>query len=472
MGHEGMRASLVSRELIADSVECMVHAERLDALVALAGCDKSLPGMLMAGARLNVPTVFLYGGSILPGNHNGTPLDIVSVFEAVGAFAAGAIDAEELRAIEQKACPTEGACAGMFTANTMSSIGEALGMSLPGSASAPAVDRRRDDFAHASGAAVMNLLSAGIRPRDILTKAAFENAMAVTMALGGSTNAVLHLLAIAYEARVELELDDFNRVAARVPHLADMKPHGRYHMADLDRVGGVPMVLAMLAERGLLHTDEITVTGKTMGENLALLKPPAPDGQVVHDWAAPLHRVGGLAVLRGSLAPQGSVVKVAGIDVDRFEGTARVFDGEQDALDAVLAGRINAGEIVVIRYEGPKGGPGMREMLAITGAMKGAGRGGDAALITDGRFSGGTHGFCVGHVAPEAVDGGPIAFVAEGDRIVIDVASHTIDLLVDESTLARRREGWKPLEPRYTSGVLAKYARLAQGAEKGAITEA
>jgi dihydroxy-acid dehydratase len=472
MGHEGMRASLVSRELIADSVECVMHAERLDALVALAGCDKSLPGMLMAAARLNLPSVFLYGGSILPGNHNGTPLDIVSVFEAVGAYAAGSIDADELRAIEEKACPTEGSCAGMFTANTMASIGEALGMSLPGSASAPAVDRRRDDYARASGAAVMKLLAAGIRPRDILTKGAFENAIAVTMALGGSTNAVLHLLAIAYEAQVELELDDFNRVAARVPHLADMKPHGRYHMADLDRIGGVPVVLAMLAEHGQLHLDEITVTGKTMGENLAMMRPPGPDGEVVHVWGQPLHAIGGLAVLRGSLAPQGAVVKVAGIDVDRFEGTARVFDGEQDALEAVLGGRINTGDVVVIRYEGPKGGPGMREMLAITGAMKGAGRGADTALITDGRFSGGTHGFCVGHVAPEAVDGGPIAFVAEGDRIAIDVVGHTVDLLVDPATVARRREGWKPLEPRYTSGVLAKYARLAQGAEKGAITEA
>jgi dihydroxy-acid dehydratase len=360
----------------------------------------------------------------------------------------------------------------MFTANTMASIGEALGMSLPGSASAPAVDRRRDDYANASGAAVMNLLREGIRPRDIMTKGAFENAIAITMALGGSTNAVLHLLAIAYEARVELELDDFNRVAARVPHLADMKPHGRYHMNDLDRVGGVPVVMSMLAERGLLHLDEVTVTGRTLGENRATVMPPAADGEVVHGWDRPMHHVGGLAVLRGSLAPRGAVVKVAGIDFDRFEGRARVFDGEQLALEAVLAGQIDAGDVVVIRYEGPKGGPGMREMLAITGAMKGAGRGGDAALITDGRFSGGTHGFCIGHVAPEAVEGGPIALVAEGDRIVIDVANHSIDLVVDDATLAERKANWKPIEPRYTSGVLAKYARLAQGAEKGAITEA
>ena len=470
MGHEGMHASLVSREIIADSVECVMHAERLDALVALAGCDKSLPGMMMAAARLNMPTVFLYGGSILPGEHNGQMLDIVSVFEAVGAYATGSISAEELHEIESKACPSEGSCAGMFTANTMASVGEALGLSLPGSASAPAPDGRRDEYAFASGRAVMNLLRANIRPRDILTKAAFENAIAMVMALGGSTNAVLHLLAIAYEARVPLELEDFNRIAAKVPHIADTRPHGRYEMVDIDRVGGVPVVMQMLAERGVLHLDEITCTGRTVAENLEMVKAPGPDGEVIHGWDRPLHDVGGIAVLRGSLAPQGAVVKVAGIDVDRFEGTARVFDGEQAALETVRAGGINPGDIVVIRYEGPKGGPGMREMLAITGAMKGAGRGSDAALITDGRFSGGTHGFCVGHVAPEAVDGGPIAFVAEGDRIVIDVRNHTMDLLVDDATIAARRADWKLPEPRYTSGVLAKYARLAQGAEKGAIT--
>ncbi|MCQ3810860.1 MAG: dihydroxy-acid dehydratase [Acidimicrobiia bacterium] len=472
MGHEGMRASLVSREIIADSVEAVMHAERLDAFVSFAGCDKSLPGMLMAAARLNLPSVFVYGGSILPGQHNGQVLDIVSVFEAVGAHAVGDIDDEELDAIERNACPTEGSCAGMFTANTMASIGEALGMSLPGSASAAAVDRRRDDFSYASGTAVIGLLRENIRPRAIMTKAAFENAIAVTMALGGSTNAVLHLLAIAWEAGVELELDDFNRVAARVPHLADTKPHGQYHMADIDRIGGVPVVLKMLLDEGLLHGDEITVTGKTMAENLALLDPPGPDGEVIHGLDNPLHEIGGIAVLTGSLAPKGAVLKVAGIDFDHFEGRARVFDGEDTAMDAVLNGGIEAGDIVVIRYEGPKGGPGMREMLAITGAMKGAGRGGDAALITDGRFSGGTHGFCVGHIAPEATEGGPIALVAEGDTIRIDVRDHSIDLLVDQTTLAERQANWKPPEPRYTKGVLAKYARLAQGAEKGAITEA
>ncbi len=472
MGHEGMRASLVSREIIADSVEAVMHAERFDGLVTFAGCDKSLPGMLMAAARVNLPSVFLYGGSILPGQHKGKAIDIVSVFEAVGAHAAGTMDDAELDAIERAACPSEGSCAGMFTANTMAAVSEAIGMSLPGSASAPAPDSRRDDFAYESGRAVVRLLEMGLRPRQIMTKQAFENAIAVVMALGGSTNAVLHLLAIAAEAHVDLALEDFNKVAARVPHIADTKPHGAYHMVDIDRIGGIPVVLRHLLDAGLLHGDCLTVTGKTMAENLADLDPPAPDGKVIHPLSDAIHPIGGIAVLTGTLAPKGSVVKVAGIDHLRFEGRARVFDGEDAAMEAVMAERIEAGDIVVIRYEGPKGGPGMREMLAITGAMKGVGRGSDAALITDGRFSGGTHGFCIGHVAPEAVDGGPIAFVAEGDRIVIDVVEHTIDLLVDEATLAERRAGWKVPEPRYTSGVLAKYARLASGAERGAITEA
>ena len=471
MGHEGMRASLVSREIIADSVEAVMHAERLDALVSFAGCDKSLPGMLMASARINLPSVFVYGGSIMPGEHAGRALDIVSVFEAVGAHAVGDIDDAELLAIEQAACPTIGSCAGMFTANTMASVGEALGMSLPGSASAAAIDGRRLDIAYASGTAVMQLLEAGIRPRAIMSHAAFENAIAVVMALGGSTNAVLHLLAIAFEAGVELELEDFNKVAARVPHLADTKPHGNYHMVDIDRIGGVPVLMRMLLDEGLLHGDEVTVTGRTMAENLDLLDPPAPDGEVVHAFGDPIHDVGGIAVLRGSLAPEGAVVKVAGLDIDRFDGRARVFDGESPAMEAVLAGRIQAGDVVVIRYEGPKGGPGMREMLAITGAMKGAGRGGDAALVTDGRFSGGTHGFCVGHVAPEAVDGGTIALVSEGDRIVIDVRAHSIELAVDEAELAERRRNLKPFQPRYETGFLAKYAALAQGAERGAVTQ-
>jgi dihydroxy-acid dehydratase len=471
MGHEGMRASLVSREIIADSVETMMHAERFDGMVTLAGCDKSLPGMLMAAARLNLPAVFVYGGTILPGRARNQALDVVSVFEAVGAHAADALSDEELSLIEHNACPTEGSCAGMFTANTMASVAEALGMALPGSSSAPAVDRRRDDAAFQSGEAVVALLEAGIRPRQILTKPAFDNAIAVTMAVGGSTNAVLHLLAIANEARVELALEDFNAVAARVPHLADMKPHGRYHMVDLDDVGGVPVIMAELLDAGLIDGDCLTVTGRTVAENLAALRPPPPDGRVVHPLSAPIHAQGGIAVLRGSLAPNGAVVKVAGIDELTFDGPARVFDGEDQAMEAILAGTIQPGTVLVIRYEGPKGGPGMREMLAVTGAMKGVGRGADCALVTDGRFSGGTHGFCIGHVAPEATDGGPIALVADGDRIVVDVIGHTIDLVVDDAELARRRAQLKHPAPRYTTGALAKYARLVTGAEKGAVTE-
>lgn len=472
MGHEGMRASLVSREVIADSVETVMHGERLDGLVATGGCDKSMPGMMMAIARLNLPAVFVYNGSTLPGYLNGKALDITSVFEAIGACAAGTITEDQLSDIERNACPGEGACGGMFTANTMSSIGEAIGLSLPGSASAPAVDRRREDDARRAGEAVVNMLRLGIRPSDILTKKAFENAIALANALGGSTNAVLHLLAIANEAGVDLDLDDFNRIAAKVPHIADMKPGGKFHMTDLDRIGGVPVVLKMLLDAGLLHGDVMTVTGKTMAENLAEINPPDPDGVVVHPLSAPINVEGGLLILTGSLAPKGSVVKVAGLTPEQrlFEGTARVFDGEDGAMAAIMAGEIQPNTVLVIRYEGPKGGPGMREMLAITGAMKGAGRGYDCALITDGRFSGGTWGFCIGHVAPEAVDGGPIAFVRDGDKIKIDVANFGLDLLVDEAELAKRREGWKPNPPRYTSGVLGKYAKLAQGAEKGAIT--
>jgi dihydroxy-acid dehydratase len=472
MGHEGMRGSLVSREVICDSVETVVFAERLDGFVGLAGCDKSLPGMMMAAARLNLPMTFVYAGSTLPGNHHGQATDITSVFEAVGANAAGKMSDEELSEIERTACPGEGACGGMFTANTMSSIGEALGLSIPGSASPPAVDRRRDDDARRAGEAVIGLLRAGITTRDILTKGAFENAIAVTNALGGSTNAVLHLLAIAHEAGVVLDLDDFNRIAARVPHIADMKPGGKFHMTDLDRIGGVPVVMQELLEAGLLDGDALTVTGKTVAENLAAYDAPKPDGVVVHPLSAPIHTDGGLNILSGSLAPKGSVVKVAGLSADQmiFDGPARVFDGEDAAMDAILEGSIEPGTVLVIRYEGPKGGPGMREMLAITGALKGAGRGGDCALITDGRFSGGTWGFCIGHVAPEATDGGPIAFVNDGDRIQIDVHQHRLDLVVDDAELARRRDGWQPNPPRYTRGVLGKYARLVQGAETGAIT--
>jgi dihydroxy-acid dehydratase len=472
MGHEGMRASLVSREVITDSVETVVHGERFDGFVGLAGCDKSIPAMLMAAARLNLASVFVYNGSTMPGHHDGKNIDITTVFEAIGAVAAGTMSQEELIQIEMSACPGEGACGGMFTANTMSSIAEALGMSLPGTASAPAIDRSREDDARRAGEAVVNMLRLGIRPRDIMTKKAFENAIAITNALGGSTNAVLHLLAIANEAGVDLKLEDFNRIADKVPHIADTKPGGKYHMSDMHRIGGVPVVLKHLLDAGLLHGDVLTCTGKTMAENLADINPPQPDGDVVHPLSDPIHAEGGINILTGSLAPKGSVVKVAGLTKDQmqFEGPARVFDGEDGAMDAIMTGKINHGDVIVIRYEGPKGGPGMREMLAITGALKGAGMGSTVALITDGRFSGGTWGFCIGHVAPEAVDGGPIAFVNEGDVIRIDVPSKALDVLVDASEMEKRKVGWKPNPPRYTTGVLAKFAKLVQGAETGAIT--
>ncbi len=470
MGHEGMRASLVSREVIADSVETVMHAERMDAMVTFAGCDKSLPGMVMAAARLDLPAVFLYGGTILPGRLDGRDIDIKDVFEAVGARAAGTIDDEGLRAVEANACPGEGSCGGMYTANTMASAIEALGLSLPGSASPPAVDARREDLARRSGEAVVALLEQDLRPRRIITQASLHNAIAVVMAVGGSTNAVLHLLAIAHEARVELSLEDFDRIGRRVPHLVDSKPHGRFLMSDIDAAGGVPVVMKMLLDAGALDGDCLTVTGKTVAENLADLNPAAPDGEVVRPFDRPIHADGGLAVLRGSLAPSGAIVKVAGLDSERFEGTARVFDGEQAAMEYVLARRLVAGDVIVIRYEGPKGGPGMREMLAVTAAVKGVGHGADVALVTDGRFSGATHGLCVGHVTPEAVDGGPIGLVADGDRIVLDVPSRSLDLDVAPAELEQRRANLKHPEPRYTSGVLAKYAKLVAGAETGAVT--
>ena len=471
MGHEGMRASLVSREIIADSVECVVHAERLDGMVLLAGCDKSLPGMLMAAARLDLPAAFVYGGSILPGRlADGTTVTIQDVFEAVGARARGLIDDARLGEIERAACPSEGACGGMFTANTMASVGEALGMSLIGSAAPPAPDARRDEYARRSGEAVLTMLDRGITARQVLTREAFENAIAVVMALGGSTNAVLHLLAIAYEARVELDLEVFDTIGRRVPHIADLKPFGTYVMNDVDRVGGVPVVMRALLEAGHLHGDALTITGRTMAEELAELAPPDPDGLVIAGLANPLSSTGGLAILRGSLAPDGAVVKSAGLEELVVEGTARVFDGEDGAMEAVTSGSIVAGDVVVIRYEGPKGGPGMREMLAVTAAIKGAGLGHDVVLLTDGRFSGATFGLCIGHVAPEATDGGPIALVREGDRILLDVPNRRLDLLVDDDELVRRRADWKPLEPRYTSGVLAKYARLVGSAAQGAVT--
>jgi dihydroxy-acid dehydratase len=471
MGHEGMRASLVSREVIADSVETVMFAERLDGSVLLAGCDKSLPGMLMAAARLDLASVFVYAGSTLPGRLDGRDLTIIDVFEGVGACARGLITEAELTAIEKATCPGEGACGGMFTANTMAAVAEALGMALPGSAAPPAVDRRRDDIATRSGEAVVRLVDQGITARQVMTREAFENAITVVMALGGSTNAVLHLLAIAHEARVELSLDDFNVIGDRVPHLADVKPFGRYVMTDIDRIGGVPVVLNTLLGAGLLHGDVMTCTGQTMAENLAELAPAEPDGEVIRALSAPLHRTGGIAILRGSLAPDGAVVKTAGFEGDGFEGPARVFDGEQGVMDAVVAGTLEKGCVVVIRYEGPKGGPGMREMLMVTGAIKGAGLGKDVLLLTDGRFSGGTTGLCVGHIAPEATDGGPIALACDGDRIRLDLRTRTLDLLVDDAELERRRAGWKPLEPRYTTGVLGKYARLVGSAAEGAVCD-
>ncbi|GAB2682075.1 dihydroxy-acid dehydratase [Thalassiella azotivora] len=474
MGHEGMHFSLVSREVIADSVETVMEAERLDGSVLLAGCDKSLPGMLMAAARLDLASVFLYAGSILPGIaklSDGTEREvtIIDAFEAVGACARGLMPREDVDAIERAICPGEGACGGMYTANTMASAAEALGMSLPGSASPPATDRRRDGYARRSGRAVVRMLEQGVTARQIMTREAFENAIAVVMAFGGSTNAVLHLLAIAREAEVDLTLDDFARIGAKVPHLADVKPFGRHVMKDVDHIGGVPVVMRALLDAGLLHGDCLTVTGRTLAENLAEIDPPDVDGNVLRAMSEPIHRTGGITILHGSLAPEGAVVKSAGFDSDVFEGTARVFDRERAAMDALEDGTITAGDVVVIRYEGPKGGPGMREMLAITGAIKGAGLGKDVLLLTDGRFSGGTTGLCVGHVAPEAVDAGPIAVVRDGDRIRLDVASGTLDLLVDDAELASRRQDWQPLPPRYTRGVLAKYARLVGSASQGAV---
>ncbi len=474
MGHEGMHFSLVSREVIADSVETVMMADRLDASVTLAGCDKSLPGMLMAAARLDLASVFLYAGSILPGRVGDRDVTIIDAFEAIGACRAGRMSLDEVAALERSICPGEGACGGMYTANTMASAAEALGMSLPGSAAPPAVDRRRDGFAHKSGEAVVALLRHGITARQILTKDAYDNAIAVVMALGGSTNAVLHLLAIAHEARVELSLDDFDRIGRRVPHIVDSRPHGRFVMTSIDEAGGVPTVMAALLEAGLLHGDALTVTGRTVEQNLVDLdatEPPArPDGRVIRSVDDPLHADGGLAVLTGSLAPDGAIVKIAGLDDERFEGTARVFDSEQEALDYTLDRRLVAGDVIVIRYEGPRGGPGMREMLAVTAAVKGVGHGADVALVTDGRFSGATHGLSVAHIAPEAVDGGPIALVSDGDRVVLDVPARRLDLDVDTPELERRRAALKHPEPRYTTGVLAKYAKLVSSAERGAVT--
>jgi len=467
MGHEGMHFSLVSREVIADSVEAVMQAERLDGMVTFAGCDKSLPGMMMAAARLDVASVFVYAGSIMPGKVDGRDVTIIDAFEAVGACARGLISQEEVDKIERAICPGEGACGGMYTANTMAAVGEAIGLSLPGSASPPSIDRRRDDYAVKSGAAVVELIRLGITTRQILTKKAFENAITVVMALGGSTNAVLHLLAIAHEAEVDLTLEDLQRVGAKVPLLGDLKPFGKYVMTDVDKVGGIPVILRALLDAGLLHGDCLTVTGKTMAENLKDIKPPDPDGEILKAVKNPMSLGGGITILNGSLTPEGAVCKTAGIEVELFEGPAKVFEREQAAMDALENGSIVAGDVVVIRYEGPKGGPGMREMLMITGAIKGAGLGKSVLLLTDGRFSGGTTGLCVGHVSPEAVDGGPIAFVKNGDRVRIDVKNRKLDLLVDEKEMAERRKSFKPLTHKYRRGVLAKYSKLVGSGGRG-----
>jgi dihydroxy-acid dehydratase len=469
MGHEGMHFSLVSREIIADSVETVMQAERFDGMVTFAGCDKSLPGMMMAAARLDVASVFVYAGSTLPGQVDGQDVTIIDAFEAVGACARGLITRDRVDAIERAICPGEGACGGMYTANTMASIGEAIGLSLPGSAAPPAVDRRRDSYAVASGAAVVELIRKGITTRDILTKQAFENAITILMALGGSTNAVLHLLAIAYEAEVDLHLEDFHRIGSKVPLLGDLKPFGKYVMTDVDRVGGIPVVLRMLLDAGYLHGDVMTVTGKTMAENLADINPPLADGDVLYSTSKPLSTDIGITILGGTLATDGAVCKTAGIGIKNFEGPARVFEREQAAMDAVENGTIKEGDVVVIRYEGPKGGPGMREMLMVTGAIKGAGLGKKTLLLTDGRFSGGSTGLCVGHISPEAVDGGPIAFIKDGDLIRIDLETRKLDLLVDPAELEARKVGWKPLPHIFTRGVLAKFSKGVSSASMGAV---
>lgn len=469
MGHEGMRASLVSREVIADSVELVMHAERFDALVSIAGCDKSLPGMLMAAARLDLAAVFLYGGSSLPGRYQGRDISIVDVFEGIGAESEGRISSHDLLEIERAACPGAGSCAGMFTANTMASVGEAIGMSLPGSATVPAVDPRLRDYAEQSGEAVMSLLEQGITARQIMTRPAFENAITTVMALGGSTNAVLHLLAIAHEAGVELSLDDFDRISNRTPHLGDMKPFGRYHMVDLDRIGGIPALLRELLDEGLINGDVMTVTGETMAANLASVPKPT-EQDVIAQVDKPLATGGGIAILKGNIAEEGAVVKTAGVDQDVFEGPARVFDGEQSALQTLFDHQINPGDVLVIRTEGPKGGPGMREMLQITAALKGAGLGEDVMLITDGRFSGGTTGLCIGHVAPESEVGGTLALIEEGDHVRVDIPGRSLDVLVDSEVLSARRDAWSPQPARYSTGALAKYARLVGSAKNGAVT--
>ncbi|TAK15788.1 MAG: dihydroxy-acid dehydratase [Nitrosarchaeum sp.] len=470
MGHEGMKSSLVSREVIADSIELMVRAHQYDALVGIAGCDKSLPGTMMAMARLNLPSIFVYGGTIMPGILNGQELTVVDVYEAVGAYDAGQLSLEGLKNIENTACPSAGSCGGMFTANTMASISEAIGLALPGSASPPAEDDRREKIVYDTGKACVRLLEQNIKPRDILTFEAFENAITMLNAIGGSTNGILHLLALSSEAGIKLTYDDFERVRKKTPHLADMKPGGNYVMNSLDKIGGIPFVLKKLAERKLIHDNCITVTGKSIKENLASMNIPEPVQQIVKSIDNPIHSVGTAVILKGSLAPDGAVIKTAGVEMTKFTGKARVYDREEYAFDAVAKGEVEEGQVLVIRYEGPKGGPGMREMLATTAALVGQGLGKKVAMVTDGRFSGGTRGFMVGHVAPEAYVGGPIALVKDDDEITIDTETNIIDLHVSVEELEKRRKQWKQPKPNYTTGALAKYATLVGSAAQGAIT--
>ena len=469
MGTEGMKASLVSREVIADSIEVVTFGERMDGLITVAGCDKNMPGCMMAIARLNIPSIFIYGGTIMPGQFQGRDVNIQDVFEAVGAYAKGNMTLEELTELECNACPGEGSCAGLFTANTMSTAIEVMGLSLPGDASIPAIDPRKNDRAKESGRTLMRLLREGIRPRDILTKNAFENAITVVVAMGGSTNAVLHLMAIAREAAVNLQLEDFDRISRSTPYITDMKPGGRYVMADLDRYGGISLVLKRLLNAGLLHGDAMTITGKSLAENVSNID-TVEDQPIVYNTDAPRSPTGGLAILRGNLAPDGAVIKVAGHQEKIYEGPARVFDQEEEAFQAIQRNEIVAGDIVVIRYEGPKGGPGMREMLAVTGALIGQGLGDDVALITDGRFSGASHGPMVGHVAPEAAVGGPIGLLQEGDLITLDIPARQLNVKLTEEQFSDRRSAWKPIEAQYTSGVFAKYAKLVSSASDGAVT--
>ena len=472
MGHEGMKSSLISREIIADSIELMVRAHQYDALVGIAGCDKSLPGTMMAMARLNVPSIFVYGGTIMPGILNGQELTVVDVYEAVGAYDAGQLSLEGLKNIENTACPSAGSCGGMFTANTMASISEAIGLALPGSASPPAEDDRREKIVYDTGKACVRLLEQNIKPREILTFEAFENAITMLNAIGGSTNGILHLLALSNEVGIKLTYDDFERVRKKTPHLADMKPGGNYVMNSLDKIGGIPFVLKKLAERKLIHDNCMTVTGKSIKENLASMNIPEPVQQIVRSIDNPIHSVGTAVILKGSLAPDGAVIKTAGVEMTKFTGKARVYDREEYAFDAVAKGEIEEGQVLVIRYEGPKGGPGMREMLATTAALVGQGLGKKVAMVTDGRFSGGTRGFMVGHVAPEAYVGGPIALVKDGDEITIDTETNIIDLHVSPEELEKRRKQWSPPKPNYTTGALAKYATLVGSAAQGAITSA